>query len=856
MPKNRKGRYIVLDILEKKLTENQTTRKGLTTAEAEKRLSTDGENRLAKKKKTSAAKIFAGQFHDVMVMILLVSVVISVALGQYADAVPIVLIVIINAALGFIQEYRCEKTLEKLENMTAPTAMVYRDGRLVKIPASEVVAGDVFTLEAGDRVPCDGYINSSRALSCDESALTGEAVPAVKKCRTSEIDFTALNKDYMVYMGTVVTKGVGEVTAVATGERSQMGRVSTMLDEIKEPETPLQKKLGELGRTLAIICLAVCVVVFIAGVLRGEPVLNMAMTGITIAIAAIPEGLPATVTIALALAVRKMLKRQALVHRLHSVETLGCATVICTDKTGTVTMNKMTVTDIFTCTEKSRAYGVTKEGASFDDKALKAWESPDLGRILLCGAACNNARLCPPEKIKKRDRGGRQSELCAEGDPTETAILIACANSGINVSSLGYRRTDELPFESETRSMTVICADEKGVTTAFRKGAFDVIIKECSHVFSDSGELIPFGGAMRKQAFYKCDEYASKGLRVIAFSQQVDGKWAFLGLMAMKDPLRAEAAKAVAECQRAGIKTVMITGDHKLTAQAIAKEAGIMKAGSIALTGDGVNDAPAIKEADIGVSMGISGTEVTKQAADVILLDDNFATLVNSVEEGRTIYQNIRKFVRYLISCNIGEVITMLGGILMGLPMVLLPAQILLVNLVTDSLPAIALGLEPAESSVMKKPPRKEDDSFFSGGLMWHIVIRGLLIGICTLASFTVLLTNTHSLGTARTGALITLVLSQLIHVFECKSEDKTLFTVPYLSNPFLLFSVFISAAALFAGIWLPVLQKVFFTAVPSLGEFLVAVAAAAIVPVGAGIIPKLFMGKKSPDVTVNAPQG
>lgn len=846
----------MLDILEKKLTESPTTIKGLTTAEAEKRLSTDGENRLAKKKKTSAAKIFAGQFHDIMVMILLVSVVISVALGQYADAVPIVLIVIINAALGFIQEYRCEKTLEKLENMTAPTAMVYRDGRLVKIPASEVVAGDVFTLEAGDRVPCDGYINSSRALSCDESALTGEAVPAVKKCRTSEIDFTALNKDYMVYMGTVVTKGVGEVTAVATGERSQMGRVSTMLDEIKEPETPLQKKLGELGKTLAVICLAVCVVVFIAGVLRGEPVLNMAMTGITIAIAAIPEGLPATVTIALALAVRKMLKRQALVHRLHSVETLGCATVICTDKTGTVTMNKMTVTDIFTCTEKSRAYGVTKEGASFDDKALKAWESPDLGRILLCGAACNNARLCPPEKTRKRDRGGRQNELCAEGDPTETAILIACANSGINVSSLGYRRTDELPFESETRSMTVICADEKGVTTAFRKGAFDVIIKECSHVFSDSGELLTFGGAMRKQAFYKCDEYASKGLRVIAFSQQVDGEWAFLGLMAMKDPLRAEAAKAVAECQRAGIKTVMITGDHKLTAQAIAKEAGIMKAGSIALTGDGVNDAPAIKEADIGVSMGISGTEVTKQAADVILLDDNFATLVNSVEEGRTIYQNIRKFVRYLISCNIGEVITMLGGILMGLPMVLLPAQILLVNLVTDSLPAIALGLEPAESSVMKKPPRKEDDSFFSGGLMWHIVIRGLLIGICTLASFTVLLTNTHSLGTARTGALITLVLSQLIHVFECKSEEKTLFTVPYLSNPFLLFSVFISAAALFAGIWLPVLQKVFFTAVPSLGEFLVAASAAAIVPVGAGIIPKLFMGKKSPDVTVNIPQG
>lgn len=891
----------MLELLEKKLPEAAASQKGLTSAEAQKRLSADGENRLAQKKRTSPLKIFAGQFHDIMVMILLVATVISVALGQYTDAIPIVLIVVINATLGFIQEYRCEKTLEKLENMTAPTARVYRDGKLVKIPAAEVVAGDVFAVEAGDRIPCDGYINSAKALLCDESALTGESVPVQKKARSQEIDFTALNKDYMVYMGAVVTKGVGEMTAVATGQRSQMGRVSTMLEEIAEPETPLQKKLGELGKTLAIICIAVCIVVFLAGVLRGEPVLDMAMTGITIAIAAIPEGLPATVTIALALAVRKMLRRQALVHRLHSVETLGCATVICTDKTGTVTMNKMTVTDIYTCSDQSREYALDSEGVTFAGKQLKAWDSPDLTAIMLCAAACNNAKLAEPKLCRKRNRDQKPSDICADGDPTEAAILIACAKSGINTAQLGYKRIDELPFDSDSRSMTVICADEQGERTAFKKGAFDVIIKECGYILTSEG-YIPLSGTKRLAVSSKSDEYAAKGLRVIAFSQKTEktnDKWVFLGLMAMKDPPRAEAKKAVAECERAGIKTVMITGDHKLTAVAIAKEVGIMKEGAVALTGDeldrmddnqldnviencrvfarvtpahklrivkafkargnvcamtgdGVNDAPAVKEADIGVSMGISGTEVTKQAADVILLDDNFATLVNSVEEGRTIYQNIRKFVRYLISCNIGEVITMLGGIIMGLPMVLLPAQILLVNLVTDSLPAIALGLEPCENSVMKKPPRKEGDSFFSGGLLWRIVIRGLLIGICTLACFTVLLTQTQSLEVARTGALITLVLSQLIHVFECKSEEKTLFSVPYLSNPFLLFSVFISAAALFAGIYIPSLQGIFLTAVPTIKQFVTALICAAAVPVVAGLIPKLFSRRKADNVITN----
>lgn len=868
-----KGLKLMLDILNRELEQDAENPFGLTTAEARKRYETGGANVIGGKRKNSALKIFAGQFHDVMVIILMAATVISVLLGQYTDAIPIVLIIVINAFLGFIQEYRCEKTLEKLEAMTAPAARVYRDGRLVKIPAEQVVPGDIFELEAGDRIPADGYIIKCRSFACDESALTGESEPAEKKPRENEVEFSSLNKNYMGYLGTVVTKGTATVEAVATGTRSQMGRVSKMLEEIEEEQTPLQKKLGELGKTLAIICIGVCILVFVAGIIRGEPVLDMAMTGITIAIAAIPEGLPATVTIALALAVRKMLKRQALVHKLHSVETLGCATVICTDKTGTVTQNKMTVTEIMT--SDGSVFTLDEEGGLKGENM----SSEVLKKLMLCGALCNNAVLTQPERVKGRRMGILKQT--AQGDPTECAILMACAGQGYVPDKLGYKRDDEIPFDSETRSMTVVCSNEKG-KTSFRKGASDVILRECSLKWGEKGAEQM--SAADKMAFARHgDTLAARGLRVIALSMSAGKDMLFLGFMAMQDPPRPEALKAVRECEKAGIRTVMITGDHKLTAMAIARQTGIMRGGSLALTGseldkisdekladiiencsvfarvtpahklrivkafkakghicamtgDGVNDAPAIKEADIGVSMGIQGTEVTKQAADVILLDDNFATLVNAVEDGRTIYQNIRKFVRYLISCNIGEVLTMLGGIIMGLPMVLLPSQILLVNLVTDSLPAVALGLEPPESAVMKKPPRKEDDSFFSGGLLWRIILRGILIGICTLGTFTVLLNGTGSLECARTGALITLVLSQLIHVFECKSEEKTLFSVPYLSNPFLLFSVIISSAALFAGVCVPLLQKVFSTSVPDFKYLLISVAFAFLVPIASGV--------------------
>lgn len=878
--------------MQENLQNNVVSQKaGLSQAEAERLLAVTGKNRLDSRKKHSALKIFANQFHDIMVMILLAATVISVVLGEYADAVPIMIIVVVNALLGFMQEYRCEKTLEKLEEMTAPTARVRRDGKLVTIPAEDIVAGDIIEIEAGDRIPADSIILSCRSFSCDEAVLTGEAVPCEKSAHSGQSELNALNLPYIAYMGTVCTKGTACAEVIATGKLTQMGRVSDMLENIEPEPTPLQKKLGELGKTLAIICIGVCILVFAAGVIRGEPVLDMLMTGITIAIAAIPEGLPATVTIALAIAVRKMLKRQALVHRLHSVETLGCATVICTDKTGTLTMNRMTVKKVCACAKTDEEYTLSddrdRQGAvSSSGKKCMAWDSPVLSELFICGTACNNAVMTETKLSHSRDRRGMTADrFSAEGDPTEAAILSACARCGIDTDKFALKRIDEQPFDSETRYMSVTCIDVRGERYIYKKGSADVILNECEYIIADSeGRLERISPHRRAELAAAGERYAAEGLRVIAFSKTYEANSIFLGFMALEDPPRPEARKAVKECERAGIKTVMITGDHKLTACAVARETGILKEGGLAftgeeldrmsdeqlaeviekaavfarvtpahklriikafkskghvcaMTGDGVNDAPAIKEASIGVSMGISGTDVTKQAADCILLDDNFATLVNAVEEGRTIYQNIRKFVRYLISCNIGEVLTMLGGIIMGLPMVLLPAQILLVNLVTDGLPAVALGLEPAEKSVMKRPPRKESDSFFSGGLMTRIITRGILIGLCTLASFTILLKMGSTLEAARTGALVTLIASQLIHVFECKSEEKTLFSVNLLSNAFLLFAVAVSAACLILCMYIPMLSGVFALADLTAAEWLISIILSAAVPVLAGIV-------------------
>lgn len=870
---------------------------GLTEKEAAARLKDEGENVLESGKKTNPAGIFFRQFKDVMVMILLGATVVSVLLGEISDAVTIILIVLLNAILGFIQEYRTEHTLEALKSMTSPTAKCYRDGVLKEIDASKLVTDDVIELEAGDRIPADCVVLKSFGFFADEAMLTGESEAVAKIAGLTNDTDNSLNKENIVYCGTSATKGVCRAKVIATGKRTQMGRISEMLTDIDKEMTPLQKRLAELGKVVAVICLVVCVAVFVAGVLRGEDVFEMLMTGITIAIAAIPEGLPATVTIALALAVNRMLKQKALVNKLHSVETLGCASVICSDKTGTITENKMTVTELSTVGE---SYYFSGMGYRINGGLTKGKENisvnpnneKSLVEALRCGVICSTASISTAKQPKNRNRGNLtgKGEWQVTGDPTEVALLIAAAKAGITKPSLemSFRKLDEYPFDSETRFMAVHCASSSEKRIYF-KGAEEVISPRCTQYMDENGELKPITPKIRNEISRKVIEMSDKALRVLALafcvSDTLDPNHSnliFLGLAGMIDPPREEAKTAIRKCSNASVKTVMITGDHINTAVAVAKKAGLLKGGKamtgaeldkisdeeldriihkytvfarvepihklrivrsfkrrgeiVTMTGDGVNDAPAIKEADVGVAMGITGTDVTKQAADVILLDDNLATLVNAVEQGRCVYSNIRKFVRYLLSCNIGEVLTMFVGILMGMPIVLLPVQILLVNLVTDGLPAIALGLEPPESDIMTKPPRKSTEGFFSDGLMTKIIFRGVFIGLSTLASFAVTMRTGGSLEAGRTAALITLVMSQLIHVFECKSETKSIFGINFFNNIKLVLAVLVSFGALAAAVAVPQLQTVFETVTLTSRQLLIALGFSAAIPVISGI--------------------
>lgn len=876
------------------LSEERKRAWGITSEEAAERQKKYGRNVLASEKKAKPLKIFLGQFRDIMVIILLIATVVSFFLGEVYDAVTIVVIVLLNAVLGFVQEYKTEKTLLALKNMTAPVAKVYRDGRLTELPAAELVPGDVIILEAGDKVPADAAVLRAKGLLAEESILTGESAAVSKIAGDPDDCDNAIGKSNILYSGTVITKGSADAKVIATGLSAQMGKISGMLTDIDEEQTPLQKRLGELGKVVAIICIAVCAVVAGAGVLRGEPPFDMLMTGISIAIAAIPEGLPATVTIALALAVRRMLRQKALVHKLHSVETLGCTSVICTDKTGTVTENKMTVSKLFcggnTYDVSGSGYkiagGITLDGANVNPLSDKV-----LTELLSCGALCNNAAINSTSKVSSRERGQLKAagEWNVVGDPTEIALLVAAAKADITAEKTAhsFRRTDEIPFDSETRCMTVICKNGSGVT-AFTKGAADVVLDRCGFIMTKDG-VKPLTRSIRREIERRQDMMTEDALRVLAFCEKnlesenyrsgdLESGMIFLGLTGMTDPPRAEAIQAVKTCRSAHIRTVMITGDHKNTAAAVAKKAGIFRSGDmiltgselaamddrelesvidkvsvyarvtpadklrivrafkkkgeiVTMTGDGVNDAPAVKEASIGVAMGITGTDVTKQAADVVLLDDNFATLVKAVEQGRGIYANIRKFVRYLLSCNIGEVLTMFLGILIGMPTVLLPTQILLVNLATDGLPAVALGIEPAERENMNAPPRRSDESFFSGGLMQKIIFRGIMIGLCTLGCFALTKYMTADLSAARTAALFTLVMTQLAHVFECKSEKKNIFTVPYLSNPKLILAALTSLAVIFAAIYLPFMQVIFATVPLTSQQLLIALGFAMFAP-------------------------
>lgn len=816
------------------IQEREFTR-GLTTREAEKRIQTYGYNELKHKKNKSAILIFLSQFNDFIVWVLIVATVISGIMGDKADAVTILIIVFVNAILGFVQEFKTEKSLEALQELAAPTCKVIRDGSLKVITSRELTLGDVVVVDAGDRIPADGKFIDASNMVVDESLLTGESVGVSKD--------TTKDKN-QGYMGTIILKGRGMILIDAIGMNTEMGKIANLLDNIEEERSPLKERLNSLGKILVIACLVICAVVTILGIIRGNDITEMFLLGVSLAVAAIPEGLAAIVTVALALGVNRMLKRNALVRRLPAVETLGCTSVICSDKTGTLTQNKMTVKEIFI---NGRIYELDRELPSNYEMLKKAF------------VYCNDTNY---------DYNVSKVEKALMGDPTETALISAFFKDVKEMKNFveKAKRVYDIPFDSTRKMMTVIM-NEDNCETCYMKGAPERVINKCNYIL-ENGRVKPMTMAKKKQICSYIDIMSNKALRCIAAaykkedikkSEDVENNLIFIGVAGSMDPPRPEVKEAVMKCKLAGIKPVMITGDHKNTALAIAKSINICNSDDqglsgeelekisdddleeavkkvrvfarvspnhklrivkafkknnniVAMTGDGVNDAPAIKEADIGIAMGISGTDVTKEAAAMILTDDNFATIVSAVEEGRIIYDNIRKFIRYLLSCNLGEVLTMFLASVFYLPNPLTPIQILFVNLATDGLPAIALGVDPPDKDIMMQQPRTKSEGIFARGLWEKIIVRGCLIGVCTLFSFELARLFAMDLATCRTISLCTLVMSQLLHVFECRSERHSIFEIKIFSNPYLLGAVCVSVIMICSILYIPFLKSVFNT--------------------------------------------
>ncbi|MBB6636552.1 calcium-translocating P-type ATPase, SERCA-type [Cohnella thailandensis] len=885
-------------------------KKGLTPGEAASRLQSHGLNELAEKQGDSPWKLLINQFKDFMVLVLAGATVVSGLLGEMLDALTIIAIIVLNGLLGFYQEYRAERSLKALKELSAPHAKVIRGGSLEVVPARELVPGDLVVLESGDRVPADLRLIESNQCMIEEAALTGESVPVTKVSGAlSPSELPLGDRKNCGYFGTMVTKGTAKGIVTVTGMGTEMGKIADLIQQTEEAETPLQKRLEQLGKILIVLALALTVVVVIAGVLHGQPLYGMFLAGVSLAVAAIPEGLPAIVTIALALGVQRMIKRRAIVRKLPSVETLGCASVICSDKTGTLTQNKMTVTRLWL---GGRIVEVSGEGyeptGQFLEKGRPVESKGDasLKRLTQVAALCNNAEL----KEELREDGSRKRKAAKEedaavvsnwdvkGDPTEGALLVLAAKSGLSRSSIDalYPRVAEFPFDAERKRMSVVVSHQGGKLLC-TKGAPDMLIEKCSYVLWD-GNVVPFTGTLRGKVLQANEAMAQDALRVLGFAyrdlkpneacsteDQAEKGLIFIGLAGMIDPPRREVFDAVVKTRQAGIKTVMITGDHRTTAEAIARQLSILpkdgkslsgselstmdddqldkvvddvfvyarvspehklrivqalqrKGHVVAMTGDGVNDAPAVKAADIGIAMGITGTDVTKEASAFVLADDNFASIVSAVEEGRGIYENIRKFIRYLLASNVGEILTMFIAMMLAMPLPLVPIQILWVNLVTDGLPAMALGVDQAENDLMRHKPRSAKESIFSRRLGWKIISRGIMIGLCTLAAFAIALGGLKGEGQnlvhAQTVAFATLVMAQLIHVFDCRSS-RSIFHRRFFENKFLVLAVLSSLLLMLAVLYVEPLQPIFKTVPLTLRDW-------ALVFVAAGI-PTFAMG-------------
>lgn len=840
--------------------------KGLTIHQVEKAREVHGTNELVAKKSTPAIVLFLAQFKDFMVLVLLAATLISGLLGEYIDAIAIMLIVIMNGTLGFIQERKAEKSLEALKELSAPLANVLRDGNFKKIPSKEIVVGDIIKFSTGERIGADVRIIKTSSLEIEESALTGESLPVAKTTealRGAEISLG--DQTNMAFMSTLVTRGNGEGIAVATGMKTVMGQIADLLQQSDQVETPLQRRLAQLGKILIVVALALTILVVALGVMQGQNVYDMFLAGVSLAVAAIPEGLPAIVTAALALGVQRLIKKNAIVRKLPAVETLGCASVICSDKTGTMTQNKMMVTQIYT---DNKLYEVSGKGYeptgefTYREKVRNLEQEKSLLQILTFGMLVNQADV-------KEING----TYCLDGDPTEGALIVAAQKAGLDKAQLlkKYTIIKEFPFDSSRKMMSVLVEDDTNRKFILTKGAPDVVIGKCDFILTDGKKQL-IQDLQRNKVKLEQEKMATQALRTIAVGfkevastsliqteQDAESKLLFIGLFGMIDPPRPEVKDAVEVCRKAGIKTIMITGDHALTAKAIAKQLTIANEHSevitgreldkisdlelekklddvtvfarvspehklkivkalqrkghvVAMTGDGVNDAPAIKVANIGIAMGITGTDVAKEASSLVLLDDNFATIKTAIEEGRNIYENIRKFIRYLLASNVGEILVMLFAMMLALPLPLVPIQILWVNLVTDGLPAMALGLDSPESNVMTKKPRSLSESVFSRGLGWKILSRGFLIGGSTLLAFMVTYDGTtDTLMHAQTVAFATLTFAQLIHVFDCRS-DRSIFARNPFGNKYLVAAVFISILLMLGVMYLAPLQVVFHT--------------------------------------------
>jgi len=833
---------------EEALAQLGSTATGLSVQEAAQRLAANGPNELKEGKRINPWQIFLGQFKSLIVWILIVAGIISGVLGEMVDAIAILAIVVLNAVIGFYQEHSAEKSIAALKKMAAPQAKVWRDGAIKAVPAAEIVAGDVLELEAGDLVAADARLLTAASFKCVESALTGESEAVEKQAVTlDQAEVPLGDRKNMIFMGTSVAAGSGRALVVATAMQTEIGSIAGLLVEAgADEDTPLQQKLTSFGRILVWASLGIVALLFALGLARGMPFLELFMTAVSLAVAAVPEGLPTVVTVALALGVMRMSRRRALVRKLPAVETLGSTNVICTDKTGTLTVGEMTVRVLYVA---GQTFEITGEGYGPDGEVRVAGKAADERQTKLLRELANNLIGCNNAHLALEN--GQWKVI---GDPTEGAMLAAGHKAGVTEEQIEHEmpKRHEIPFDSDRKRQTVIRLMPDGRHRAFINGAPDLLLQHCTQIFTTEG-IRPLTDADRAEIAAQNTKLAAQALRVLGSAQrdldaaspehlkaeEVERDLIFVGLTGMYDPPRTEAKEAIVKCRSAGIRVVMITGDHPHTAAAIARELGITtdkglalsgaeldqlsddelhkrvtqiavyarvtaahklriirawKASGavVAMTGDGVNDAPAIKGADIGIAMGRSGTEVTKQASDMIVTDDNFASIVAAVEEGRGIYDNIRKTLQYLLAGNCGELLLMTAAIIMGLPMPLLALHLLWINLVTDGLPALCLATDPIDADVMKQPPRSRNERITDGGFLGTMFLTGLLTAGVSLTVYLYALKH-ESLEMARTHAFAALVFAELLRAFGARSETRPLWRMNHLSNLNLIAVVAIS---------------------------------------------------------------